>query len=77
MAQIHIDGANRTRLVTRDGTELFISYRTCVAALVPGLGRVRTEVNHSRTTAKMLGEWRMADAPRKPQAFFDGLLASI
>jgi len=71
------DGANRTRLVLNNGTELFISYQTCVAACVPGIGRVRTEVNHSRTTAKMLGEWKMADAERRPQVFFDVLLSGV
>lgn len=75
--KIIIDGPNRTRASLKNGTMLFISYETCVAARLPDGTRVRTETIHSRTTSKQLGEWGMADVERKPQEFFDNLLDSI
>jgi len=73
--KLHTDGANRARVTLSNGTELFISYSTCVAARTPD-GTFRTEKVWSRTTSKMIGEWGLTSAPKKPQEFFDALYAS-
>lgn len=75
--QINIDGANRTVITLNNGTRLYISYKTCVAASIPNDGIYRTDKVWSRTTSKMIGEWGLTARPKKPQEFFDSLLASV
>ena len=74
--KLQILGANRARVTLGDGTEVFFSYSTAVASRAPDGAWARTDVNHSRTTAKHIGQFGCPkDAPRKPQAFFDNLKA--
>lgn len=75
--RIIIDGANRTRVELNNGTTLYISYQTCVAAHLPGVGDVRTSKKWSTTTSKMLNEWGMNKADQRPQQFFDDLMAAV
>jgi hypothetical protein len=75
--QIIVDGANRTRVILANRTELFVSYKTCVAARLPDGTKLRTEKVWSRTTSKMIGEWRMTDAEKRPQEFFDNLMQGV
>ena len=74
--KLQVLGANRTRVTLADGTAVYFSYSTAVAACFPDSTWARTDVNHSKTTAKHIGQFGCPkDAPRKPQAFFDNLKA--
>jgi hypothetical protein len=65
---------NMTQLATPTATILF-SYETPVAALVPGLGYLRTDRHYSRTTSKHITQWlHGATAETVPQATIDTLL---
>lgn len=55
--------ANMTELELEDGTAVFFSYRTPVAAFVPGTGIVRTEKFFSQTTSKHINKWIRKNAP--------------
>jgi hypothetical protein len=50
-------GSNQTLLVLNDGTEVFFSYNTPVAASTNDLGLVRTSKKHSVTTSKHINQW--------------------
>ncbi len=54
--------ANQTQISLADGTEVLFSYRTAVAALVPGKGWIRTEEQYSRTTSKHINRWIQSPA---------------
>lgn len=70
--KLQVLGANRTRVTLGDGTEVFFSYSTPVAVRFPTGDWAQTEVNYSRTTNKHIGQFGCpANAPRKPQEFFD------
>lgn len=75
--RINVNGANRTTVHLSNGTELFISYSTCVACRLPDGSKYRTEKQWSRTTSKMIGEWGMRGAPTKDQSFFDDLMSGV
>jgi hypothetical protein len=45
-------GPNQTVLEGKDGTTLFYSYQTLVAAFVPGRGALCSKTKYSRTTSK-------------------------
>lgn len=68
--------ANQTELAI-GGTLILFSYRTPVAAFVPGTGFVRTEELWSRTTSKHITQWLRAHGAghveTRPQSFFDSL----
>ena len=76
-------GANKTQVELNDGTIVFFSYETPVAAqLAQGgfvssqnRGFVRTETKYSRTTSKHINQWLDgAKAETVPQATIDALL---
>ena len=69
-------GSNQTELHLDSGDVVFFSYSTAVAALVEGLGYVRTVQNYSRTTSRHLNQWLdgRQTLPVQPQ-FFADLLA--
>lgn len=46
-----------TEVELSDGTRVLFSYRTPVAALVPGKGWIRTEKKWSVTTSKHINRW--------------------
>ena len=49
--------ANQTEVSINDGTQIFFSYRTPVAAYLPGKGYVRTERFWSKTTSRHINKW--------------------
>lgn len=57
---------------------MFFSYRTAVAAHIPGEGYVKTDKSWSRTTSKHIGQFIRRNGGSgavsiKPQSFFDNL----
>ena len=49
--------ANQTEVSYNDGTQVFFSYRTPVAAYLPEKGYVRTERFWSKTTSRHINKW--------------------
>ena len=49
--------ANQTQLNLNDGTEVFFSYRTPVAAYLPTQGYIRTAKKWSVTTSRHINKW--------------------
>lgn len=50
-------GSNKTEVHLADGTVVLFSYRTAVAALVPGRGWIRTNRKWSSTTSRHINSW--------------------
>ena len=50
-------GPNTTELDLNDGTSVFFSYKTPVAAYVLGRGFVKTSTKYSVTTSKHVNQW--------------------
>ena len=66
--------ANRTEIEFSNGTRVFFSYTTPVAAYVVGEGLLRTDKRRSVTTSKHIGQWLEGrHFSERPQAFFDSL----
>ena len=68
-------GANKTQVDLADGTSVFFSYSTPVAALVPGKGWIRTRTRYSVTTTKHINQWIEAPATEVDQWDIDQLVA--
>ena len=68
-------GANKTQVDLADGTSVFFSYKTPVAALVPGKGWIRTSTRYSVTTTKHINQWIEAPATEVDQWTIDQLVA--
>lgn len=67
-------GANKTELRLEDGTLVFFSYSTPVAACLASGGFIRTSEYYSRTTTKHINAWLGgAKAVEVPQAELDTL----
>ena len=71
--------ANQTEVETKDGTTVFFSYKTPVAAHIPGKGYFKTEKYWSRTTSKHIGQFIARNGGSgavtvKPQSFFDSMI---
>lgn len=49
--------SNQNLVRLNNGTQILFSYRTPVAAFVPGEGYFRTNQNWSRTTSKHINKW--------------------
>ena len=49
--------ANQNEVTINDGTQIFFSYRTPVAAYLPSKGYVRTERFWSKTTSRHINKW--------------------
>ena len=49
--------SNQTQLELNDGTVILFSYKTPVAAFVPGQGYLRTNHKWSSTTTKHINKW--------------------
>ena len=49
--------ANQTSVSFNDGTEVFFSYKTPVAAYLPDKGYVRTSRFYSVTTSRHINKW--------------------
>jgi hypothetical protein len=70
--------ANQTEIELADGTTVFFSYKTPVAAHIPGLGYFKSEKRWSVTTSKHIGQFIARNGgsgavTTKPQAWFDTL----
>lgn len=65
--------ANQTEITLANGTRVFFSYETPVAAIVEGKS-YRTEQKWSATTSRHISKW-CGNAETKPQEFFDKLAA--
>lgn len=66
--KIHNIATNQTEVTFHDGTQVFYSYRTPVAAFIPGRGFCRTEAKFSVTTSKHINQWlEKIEAQRIPQ----------
>lgn len=71
-------GSNQTILTLDDDTEIFFSYKTPVAAHIPGQGYFRTDKQWSRTTSKHINKYLDGMKPTiKPQAWFDTLASGM
>ena len=49
--------ANQTEVSYNNGTQVFFSYRTPVAAYLPERGYVRTATYWSKTTSRHINKW--------------------
>ena len=49
--------ANRTQLNLNDGTQVFFSYETPVAAKLPNYDYIRTATKWSSTTTRHINKW--------------------
>jgi hypothetical protein len=71
-------GPNTTELDLADGTTVFFSYKTPVAAYILGRGFVRTSQKYSVTTSKHLNQWLDGrDHETVPQADLDALTGAL
>ena len=50
-------GSNQNLVQLNSGVQVLFSYRTPVAAYVPGEGYFRTNQNWSKTTSKHINKW--------------------
>ena len=67
--------SNQTQIELKDGTVILFSYKTPVAAFVPGTGYVRTKTQYSRTTSKHINKWvRAAVCGAVDQSYLDNLV---
>jgi hypothetical protein len=71
--------ANQTEIQLNNGTIVFVSYETPIAAFIPGRGIVKTNVKYSNTTTKHVNKWIADTAPSatvsiEDQAFFNILI---
>ena len=70
--------ANQNEVELPNGTTVFFSYKTAVAAHIPGNGYYKTEKKWSRTTSKHINQFIARNGGsgaviEKPQSFFDNL----
>lgn len=70
--------ANQTEITLANGTTLFQSYNTIVAAHVPGEGFYKTSTKWSVTTSRHINQFisrngGSGEVTEKPQAWFDSL----
>jgi len=75
MVKLNPLGANKNEIELSNGTTVFFSYKTPVAACMnDGSGFVRTEQKYSVTTSKHINQWLDgANAKEVPQSFLDNL----
>jgi len=77
--QVQSLGANKTQVDLADGTSVFFSYKTPVAALVPGTGPgkgwIRSSTKYSATTTKHVNQWCSMPAEEVDQWEIDQLVA--
>lgn len=72
--------ANQTQVEFNDGTIVFVSYETPVAAFIPRQGIIRTCKQWSQTTTKHINQWirdNFSDkvtVKKELQSILDGLL---
>ena len=67
--------ANRTQLNLNDGTEVFFSYKTPVAAMLPNFEYIRTATKWSSTTTRHINQWlEGVNATEVDQSILDNLV---
>ena len=75
MLRLKIIAPNQTEIRKTDGTIVFFSYETPVAAFIPGRGFIRTSVKYSVTTQRHINQWLCgAGATKVDQSVLDNLL---
>ena len=68
---------NQTQLNLNDGTEIFFSYKTPVAAKLPNYDYIRTATKWSTTTTRHINKWlEGVIATEVSQDILDNLVAS-
>ena len=66
--------ANQTSVSFNDGTEVFFSYKTPVAAYLPKKGYVKTDTFYSVTTSRHINKWLPTkDVPEVSDTFLKQL----
>ena len=70
--------ANQTEVSYNDGTQVFFSYRTPVAAYLPERGYVRTATYWSKTTSRHINKWlqNVNNVSEIDQGVLDNLIAN-
>lgn len=53
-------GPNQTEVELASGVTVFFSYKTPVAAHIPGRGYVRTDKHYSQTTTRHINQWLLS-----------------
>ena len=68
--------ANQTELSFTNGTQVFFSYKTPVAAYCPSLGYIRTEQFWSSTTSRHINKWLkgITEVTKVPQTVLQELV---
>ena len=67
--------ANRTQLNLNDGTQVFFSYKTPVAAKLPNYDYIRTATKWSQTTTRHINQWlEGVTAKQVPQEILNELV---
>ena len=70
--------SNQTELEIGNGVLVFFSYKTPVAAFIPGQGYIRTSEKWSRTTSKHINKWLRGYASTDvDQSVLDTLVGGI
>ena len=70
--------ANQTQIDIGQGVEVFFSYKTPVAAFIPGQGYIRTNHKWSATTSKHINKWLRGYAAQSvDQSVLDTLVGGI
>tara|TARA_B100000579_G_scaffold393942_1_gene370939 strand:- start:139 stop:369 length:231 start_codon:yes stop_codon:yes gene_type:complete len=69
--------ANQNEVTINDGTQIFFSYRTPVAAYLPSEGYVRTSKFWSVTTSRHINKWlgSVTNVKEIEQSVLDNLAA--
>ena len=71
-------GANKTQLNLNDGTEVFVSYETPVAAKLPNYEYIRTATYYIKTTSKHINQWvECVTVKEVDQEFISNLVGGI
>lgn len=76
-------GANMTEVQFNNGTMVFFSYETPVAAFRPHSGYVQVADSPSRTTTRHINEWLKmnnadpAETPKVEAAALDGFIGAV
>lgn len=76
-------GPNMTEVQFNNGTLVFFSYETPVAAFRPHVGYVQIEDSPSRTTTRHINDWLKANnadpatTPKVPGESLDGFIGAV
>ena len=68
---------NQTEIEIGKGVSVLFSYKTPVAAFIPGQGYIRTNYKWSRTKSKQINKWIGYGATEVDQSVLDTLVGGI